>query len=259
MEFKYIVSEIKERIGYIYLNRLDKKNALNFEFVSELKNQLKNWETENNIKAIILASNSDVFSAGADLDALEKMQTNTFDENLEDSRHLMELFLLILNYPKLVISQVEGHAIAGGCGLATVCDFCFAIPEAKFGYTEVKIGFIPALVSIFLVRKIGEAKAKSLLLTGDLVSSENLYNSGLVHQIYKKEEIKNEVFEWTKKNIASTSNDSIQATKKLINDQWEMCLDDALEMAAYSNAKQRNTEDCKKGIRSFLNKEKLVW
>ena len=97
MEFKYIVSEIKERIGYIYLNRLDKKNALNFEFVSELKIQLKNWETQNDIKAIILASNSDVYSAGADLDALEKMQSNTFDENLEDSRHLMELFQMILN------------------------------------------------------------------------------------------------------------------------------------------------------------------
>lgn len=259
MEFKYIVSEVKERIGYIYLNRLDKKNALNFDFVTEIKNQLKDWITDNDVKAIILASNSDVFSAGADLDALQKMQTNTFDENLEDSRHLMELFLMILNYPKIVIAQVEGHAIAGGCGLATVCDFCFATPEAKFGYTEVKIGFIPALVSIFLVRKIGEAKAKSLLLTGDLVSSESLLNCELIHQIFKKEVIHNDVFEWAKRIIASTSSESIQATKKLVNDQWEMCLDDALEMAAYSNAKQRSTEDCKKGIQSFLSKEKLVW
>jgi len=140
--YQYIKTEENNRIGYLILNRVEKKNALNFDFVKEIKTALNHWKSDNEIKVVVIKANGDVFSAGADLDVLKQLQVNTFEENLEDSRHLKELFEIIARYPKVVIAQVEGHAIAGGCGLATICDFCFAVPEAQFGYTEVKIGFI---------------------------------------------------------------------------------------------------------------------
>src|SRR5690606_7930442 len=125
---------------------------------------------DEEVKVIVLRANGKTFSAGADLTYLQQLQQNTYEENVTDSEHLKELFTTIYYLPKVVIAQVEGHAIAGGCGLATVCDLVFAIPEANFGYTEVKLGFVPAIVSCFLLHKINEGLAKQILLTGELFS-----------------------------------------------------------------------------------------
>jgi methylglutaconyl-CoA hydratase len=187
------------------------------------------------------------------------ISTNTFDENLEDSRHLMELFLLILNYPKLVISQVEGHAIAGGCGLASVCDVIFSIPEAKFGYTEVKIGFIPALVSCFLIRKLGEGRAKELLLSGELIDAQTASSYGLINFIASKEEIESAVHSYAKKIVEGTSSNSITVTKQLLTTVQDLNLDESLNLAIGLNVQTRSSADCKKGITAFLNKNKLEW
>jgi len=149
---------VEDRVGYISLNRPEKRNALSYEMVTELKQAFNNAEEDESCKVIILQAEGKVFCAGADLAYLQQLQNNTYEENLEDSTHLMELFKQIYTSSKIVIAKVHGHAIAGGCGLATVCDFSFTVPEAKFGYTEVKIGFIPAIVKVFLLRKIGEGK-----------------------------------------------------------------------------------------------------
>ncbi len=254
-----ILYEVTERIAYLTLNRADKRNALNPEMISALKDALIKANSDVTVKVIVLKSNGTVFSAGADLDHLQKMQQNTFEENFIDSSQLKELFETIYTHPKIIIAQVEGAAIAGGCGLATVCDFTFAVTEAKFGYTEVKIGFVPAIVMIFLLRKIGEAKAKELLLTGKLIDATQAAKLGLVNSIYSKEEIAVKVTEFAISICNETSAQSLSLTKEMIGKVQELSLEKALNYAAEMNAKARGTEDCKKGIAAFLNKENLKW
>jgi methylglutaconyl-CoA hydratase len=254
-----VLFEVKERIGYITLNRPDKRNALSFELVAELKEAFNRAENDSAVKVIVLRANGEAFCAGADLASLQKLQNNSFEENIADSNHLKELFIKIYQLKKVVIAQVQGHALAGGCGLATICDFVFAVPEAKFGYTEVKIGFIPAMVLVFLIRKIGEQRAKHLLLSGELVQSNDAMSFGLINFLVNKEELEKSVNDFAQKLITNNSGHSMNLTKQMIDQVQSMPLNDALTYAARMNAEMRASEDCKKGISSFLNKEKLSW
>jgi methylglutaconyl-CoA hydratase len=248
-----------DRIGYITLNRPEKRNALSYEMVTHLKNAFLQAESDSNCKVIILKAEGPVFCAGADLAYLQQLQNNSFDENLHDSTHLMELFKMIYFSSKVVIAQVHGHAIAGGCGLATVCDFAFSVPEAKFGYTEVKIGFIPAIVKVFLLRKIGEGKAKELLLSGNLIDAQKAKDFGLINDIVEATALVQFVTDFAKKLIAENSGQSMALTKKMIAEVQNMTVEEGLLYAAKQNATARGSDDCKKGIASFLNKETLNW
>lgn len=259
MSFKYIKTRIEKRILTITLNRPEKRNALNFEMVVELKEAFTKANSNENVKVIILTGEGAVFSAGADLAYLQKLQQNSYEENLEDSNNLKELFQIIYFHNKPVIALVQGHAIAGGCGLASVCDFIFSVPDAKFGYTEVKIGFVPAIVMIFLLRKIGEAKAKELLLTGKLITAEMAKDAGMVNEIFKSKDIENVVENFAASLANETSADSIRLTKQMIAEISSKPILEALNFAAEKNAIARETEDCKRGIEAFLNKEKLTW
>ena len=259
MAFKFLETFIENRIGHIFLNRPDKRNALNSELVTELKAAFDAYENNDEVKVIVLGGNGDAFCAGADLGYLQTLQNNTFEENLEDSSHLMELFDKIYHLKKIVVALVEGHAIAGGAGLATVCDVVFSVPEAKMGYTEVKIGFIPAIVSIFLLRKIGEAKSKDLLLSGRLIEANEAKEFGMVNFIHSKETIREEMQAYLKGIIKGASGQSLELTKRLIFTVQDTQLKPALTKAAEMNAEARATSDCKKGIASFLNKEKITW
>lgn len=254
-----VLYQLESRIAYLTLNRPAKRNALNPEMINALKEALTKASSDSEAKVIIIRSSGTVFSAGADLEHLQKLQNNSYEENLNDSNNLKELFEQIYNNPKIIIAQVEGAAIAGGCGLATVCDFTFAVPESKFGYTEVKIGFVPAIVMIFLLRKIGETKAKELLLTGKLIDATQALNSGLINSVFSKEEIAAKVKDFAIAICNETSSQSLSLTKEMIGKVQELSLEEALNYAAKMNAKARGTEDCKKGISSFLNKESLQW
>lgn len=254
-----ILTDIKDRIGYVTLNRADKRNALNSEMVSEMKEALKSFAENSDVKVVVIKAEGSTFCAGADLGYLQQLQANTYEENLEDSRSLKELFHLIYTFPKVVIAQIQGHALAGGCGLATVCDFSFAVAEAKFGYTEVKIGFIPAIVKVFLLRKIGEGKAKQLLLDGDLISADEAMHMGLINWVVSADELEEKVYAYAQKLIRQNSGQSMRLTKEMIAFVQEKSLEEGLDYAAQMNAKARGTEDCQKGIASFLNKEKLSW
>lgn len=250
---------VHDRIGYITLNRPEKRNALNFELVAALKDTFAIAENDSAVKVIVLRANGEAFCAGADLAYLQQLQKFSYEENLADSNHLKELFLKIYTLKKVVIAQVQGHALAGGCGLATVCDFTFAVPEAKFGYTEVKIGFIPAIVMIFLLRKIGEAKARQLLLSGDLVTAEDARAIGLINTIVSKETLAQEVYTFAQRFITTNSATSMEYTKHMIATVPSLPLEDALTFASAMNAKARASEDCVKGIQAFLNKQKIEW
>lgn len=259
MNLELVEYTIKDRIAYISLNRPEKRNAFNEQLVNELKLAFAHAEQEKQVKIIVLSGNGKAFSAGADLAYLQSLQKYTYEENLADSNNLKELYQQIYTCSKITIAKIKGHAIAGGAGLATVCDFSYAVPDILMGYTEVKIGFIPAIVMVFLLRKINEGKAKELLLTGKLISSEEALNLGLITHIFSEEEIDEKVHETAIDLAISTSAQSIANTKEMISKVQQISLTDGFNYAAEMNAKGRGNEDCKKGIASFLNKEKISW
>ncbi len=254
-----VLYEVKNRIAYITLNRPDKRNALNDEMTQQLHTSFLKAGEDKNVKLVILKAKGKAFCAGADLAYLKKMNDFTYEENLEDSNQLKNMFRQIYTMPKIVIAMIEGHAIAGGAGLATVCDIVFSVPEAKFGFTEVKIGFVPAIVSIFAIRKFGESKTKELLFSGKLISAHEAKQTGLVNFISEADKINADVMHFANGLISGASANSLALTKNLINQIQDKQLDDALTFAAELNANARNSEDCKKGIAAFLNKEKISW
>lgn len=259
MNYSYLNYSTQNRLAYITVNRPEKRNAFNGELISELQNAFSQAEKDDKVKVIILNANGKVFSAGADLEYLQQLQKNTYKQNLADSTKLAELLKTIYRLKKIVIAQIEGHAIAGGCGLAAVCDFSFTVPEAQFGYTEVKIGFIPAIVMVFLLRKIGEAKTKELLLSGKLIDAQAAKEFRLINFVVSADKIKPEVEKFAQTLCEGASGESLKMTKQMIARVQEMNLEESLKYAAEMNAKARSTEDCKKGISAFLQKQIPSW
>jgi len=259
MNWNFVNYNCEERVGFITLNRPEKRNSLNAQFISELKEAFTHAQKDTNCKVIILNAKGDVFCAGADLAYLQELQSNSYDENLADSTHLMELFQQIYTLPKVVIAQVQGHAIAGGCGLVSVCDLAIARTESKFGYPEVKIGFVPAIVSVFLIRQIGIARSKELLLTGNIISAEEAKSFGIINKVSTKEKLESSVMNIAYSLVKTTSADSVALTKHLINRVSDISISEGFKWAAEMNAKAREMDDCKKGITAFLKKEKIDW
>jgi methylglutaconyl-CoA hydratase len=259
LALRFLQYEVEGRLAYITLNRPAKRNALSADVVTELKQAFETAEADEEVKVIILRANGDVFCAGADIKYLQELQANTYQENLADSTHLMQLFHQIYTLKKIVIGQVQGHALAGGCGLAALCDFTFAVPEAKFGFTEVKIGFLPAIVSVFLVRRLGETRAKQLLLSGDVFSAQQALDYGLITFLVDQDELADAVRDYALRLVRENSANSMEMTKELLAHLPALSLEEGLRYAAQRNADARATDDYRRGIAAFLNKEKIDW
>jgi methylglutaconyl-CoA hydratase len=259
MKDKFVTYHCENRIGFITMIRAEKRNALNPQLVQELKIAFETAEKDETCKVVVLQAQGQVFCSGADWKYLQSLQSFTQQENVADSSSLMQLFNQIYNLEKVVLAKIQGHAIAGGCGLASVCDLSIASDDTKLGYSEVKIGFIPAIVSVFLLRKIGESKTKELLLTGKTVSATEAVSIGLINKAVTSNKLDEVVLEIAEKLCRQASQQSLASTKKLIANLQSMSLEDGLDFAVEENAKARVNEDCKKGIDSFLNKEKINW
>lgn len=255
----YIKKEVVDRIGYLTLNRPDKKNALNGQMVREIHQALDQFEKDPVIKVLVIRSVGDVFCSGADLQYLEQMRDFSYEENYKDSHLLKSLFERIYVLKKVVIAQVQGAAIAGGCGLANVCDFVFAANEAKFGFPEVKIGFLPALVMVFLKEKLGLSKTRHLLLTGDLIGAEEALKMDMIFRVVEKKDLEDQVKEFALKLIHENSGESMAVTKKMLAFLPGKNLEERLQYATEMNARARNTSDFKDGLSAFLNKTKIKW
>lgn len=251
--------QIKDRIAYLTLNRPEKRNALDDVMAASILEALNRLSVDDNCKILVIKGNGDAFCAGADLAYLQKLQSNNYEQNLQDSTALMNMFKALYEFPKITISQVEGPALAGGCGLAGLCDFSFATPESKFGYTEVKIGFIPAIVSVFLAPRIGENNARYLLLTGSVLNALEAKQMGLVNELVEGDHIASYINEFASKLVKGVSTQSIRLTKKLLIDLQGKSMEEKLNTAAAANAGARSSEDCKAGIAAFLNKQPIVW
>jgi methylglutaconyl-CoA hydratase len=244
--------EVIENTGIITLNRPEKRNALNPELIRLIKETLDEFQADNNIKCIIITGAGKAFCAGADLEYLLKLQENSLIENREDSLSIAELFLKIYEYPKPVIAAVNGPAIAGGCGIVSVCDFVIADKNyAKFGYSEVKIGFTPAIVSIFLIYRTGLGKAKQMLLSGEIVEAEKALAIGLAD--YLSEDPLNEALSLSKK-LQENSRFSTIFTKKMLHNISNMSFEKAVEYCTELNTVSRTSEDFYSGLKSFLKK-----
>jgi len=193
-----------------------------------------------------------------DLDNLKALIGRSPEENLKDSDTMVRLFRALYEFPKVTIAAVNGAAIAGGTGLALLCDFTLAVPEAKFGYTEVRIGFVPAIVSTFLLRQVGEKQARDLLLTGRIIGAEEAARMGLINEIVAPENLMMRARELAAL-LMENSPTSLRATKKLLNDHARAELDSRIEAAVRENAAIRTTPDFREGIAAFLEKRKPVW
>ena len=254
-----VLTRVENRIGFIKLNRPEKRNALSPELISGLHQAFVEMDQREDVKVIILEAVGKAFCAGADLAYLQDLQHYSYVKNLEDSNHLKELLTLIYTMPKVVIANIQGHALAGGCGLVTVCDFAFSVPNALFGYTEVRIGFVPALVSVFLAEQIGMAKTQELLLSGELISAAKAAELGLITEVCHDEFLQKGVIDFANKLIDQNSGFSMAATKTLLRSINRDKREKALLNASEINAKARSHEDCIKGISSFLNKNNPDW
>ena len=241
------------------LDRPDVRNALNAELVTRLKDALADAATDASVRVVVLTGNGRAFSAGADLAALQALQSASTEANLADSEHLADLFEAIYTHPKPVVAKVNGHAIAGGCGLAAVCDFSFVTEGAKLGFTEVRIGFVPAIVAVFVTRKLGEAAARDLLLRGHLISAEEAAAIGLVTRSVPADRLDAETDALCTELATSTSWSAIAFTKQLLADVQGMGLSEGLRTAARTNALARSTDDCRAGVAAFLTKTDPPW
>jgi methylglutaconyl-CoA hydratase len=260
MDYTRIKYQTDRHVCTITLSRPDKHNALDDLMITELTSAFQAAQRDVDVKVILLKGEGESFCSGADLAYMQRITKYDFNQNQEDSNHLMRLFLQIYTQRKPVIAQVQGNALAGGCGLATVCDIVIASKEtARFGYTEVKIGFIPAIVLFFLVRRVGEGRARELTLRGNIISAEEAYRTGLANYVVPETEIQQFGMNLAEEIATNCSSSSLGLIKELLSRIHGMSATDALSYAANLNALTRMTDDCKKGIDSFLKKEPIKW
>jgi len=243
----------EKNIGILTLNRPEKRNALHPDLIKQMKEKLEEIEKDEAIKVLVITGEGKAFCAGADLAYLDKIKEYSSIENEKDSRELAELLLIIYNFPKPVIAAVNGAAIAGGCGLASVCDLIVANDEhSKFGYSEVKIGFVPAMVSVFLIRKVGEGFANQLLLSADVINGKRAYEMGFVN--YLSNNVLDGAIE-VASNLIGNSVYSLNLTKKMIKTVSRLSIEDAVEYCIGLNTISRSSKDFKDGLEKFLNKK----
>jgi len=245
------------RVATITLNRPEKRNAISYELIDELLAALDEIKRSSAL-VVVLTGSGKAFCSGMDLDDLKQLVGRTKEQNVKDSETMARLFRSLYDFPKPTIAAVNGAAVAGGCGLATLCDFTLAVPDAKFGYTEVRIGFIPAIVSTFLLRQIGEKHARDLLLTGRIVAAEEAHRLGMVNEVVSPERLLPRAQEIAEQLIEN-SPASLTSTKRLLSDLRGHDLDSQLQLAVKENAAIRSTDDFREGISSFLEKRKPQW
>jgi len=244
-------------VATITLNRPEKRNAISFELIDGLLRALDEV-SRSEATVLIVTGAGKAFCSGMDLDNLKALLGRSPKQNLQDSQTMVQLFRSLYEFPKMTIAAVNGPAIAGGTGLALLCDFTLAVPEAKFGYTEVRIGFVPAIVSTFLLRQVGEKQARDLLLTGRIFGAEEAARMGLVSEVVPAENLMVRACQLAVL-LMENSPASLRATKQLLTDHARAELDSQVEAAVRENAAIRTTSDFREGIASFLEKRKPVW
>ncbi len=246
-----------EGIATIALTVPEKRNAISAQMITDLLGALEQAEASP-VRVVIITGSGKAFCAGMDLDELHAVARQSQQKNLEDARRITKMFYKLYSFPKPVIAAVNGAAIAGGCGIATLADFTLAVPEAKFGYTEVRIGFMPAIVAVFLRRKLGDAQMRDLLLTGRIISADEALQMSLIAEVVPAENLMARAREIAR-TLIGASPTAVAQTKKLLIDFDRAAIRAELESAINASADIRATHDFQEGVTSFLEKRAPKW
>jgi methylglutaconyl-CoA hydratase len=252
-EYNKILYAVEGSIGRLTLNRPDKRNALDEEIIREIKDVMARSAVDDAVRVIVLTGAGKDFSSGADLAALQRVSQATVRENIENASNMAELFVSMRRHPRPIIAAVRGRALAGGCGLATACDIILAAESAQFGYPEVNIGFIPAMVMAILRRSVSEKGAFELITRGEIISSTTAAGIGMVNRVFADDGFSESVDEYVKQ-LAEKSASAVSLAKNLLYHMDGMTFETALQSGVHLNAITRMTEDCKRGVEKFLKK-----
>jgi methylglutaconyl-CoA hydratase len=251
--YQKILYAVEQGIARITLNRPEKRNALDGDLISEIRDALRNSARDESVRVVLVTGAGSDFCSGADLSGLER----TFDagvlDHMADARHMAELFVEMRHHPRPIIAAVHGRALAGGCGLATACDMIVAAESAKFGYPEVNIGFVPAMVMAILRRSLSEKRAFELISTGEIISAQTAADYGMINSIFADETFDLDVEAFVSK-LASKSTSAITLSKRLLYHMDSMGFEAAIESGVETNAIARMTDDLKRGLEKFLKK-----
>ncbi|MEP6913767.1 MAG: enoyl-CoA hydratase-related protein [bacterium] len=249
-----VLYQVDGGVARITLNRPEKRNALNDALVAELKASLAKANDNEAVRVIVIIGAGNDFCSGADLSALQRIATASVEENVADARSLVELFLLIRRVKVPVVAAVRGRALAGGCGLATACDIVLAARSARFGYPEVRVGFVPAIVMAILRRNVSEKRAFELVTLGAEISADEAERIGLVNKVLSEEGFDNEVENYVRR-FEKVSRSAVSLSKSLLYQIDGLSFVDALQTGQDVNVAARMTEDCKEGIARFLKQD----
>jgi len=255
MNTDQVLYSVDGAVARVTLNRPEKRNALNNAVIAGLKDGLKKASKDERVRVVVISAAGKDFCSGADLSALQKIANASVAENSEDARLLLELFLLIRQLSIPVVAAVTGRALAGGCGLATACDVVLAASSARFGYPEVKIGFVPAMVMAILRRNVSEKRAFELITRGAEISADEAKDFGLVNQVFADESFAEDVNRYVAE-FEKMSASAIGLTKTLLYQMDGMGFPEALETGADVNVIARLTDDCRQRIAKFLQKDR---
>ncbi|HWN99425.1 MAG TPA: enoyl-CoA hydratase-related protein [Blastocatellia bacterium] len=252
-DYQKLLYSVEQAVARITLNRPDKRNALDDQIINEMKHALDRAARDESVRVVVVTGAGTDFSSGADLAALRKISEASVTENVANARNFAEMFVAMRRHPRPIIAAVRGRALAGGCGVATACDIILAAESAQFGYPEVNIGFIPAMVMAILRRNISEKRAFELITRGEVITSRAAFEIGLINRVFSDDEFDAKVEAYANQ-LASKSASAMSLAKNLLYHMDAMSFEAALEAGAQLNAITRMTEDCKRGVERFLKK-----
>ncbi len=257
-KFETILYEVEKSIAYIILNRPEIHNAFNNVMINELSAVFDDIKEDADIRVVILTGKGKSFCAGADLNWMRKVKDYSYDDNLKGSLALSELFYKIYSLPKPTIARVNGTAIGGGTGLVAVCDIAVASEKARFSFSEVKLGLIPACISPYVVKKCGEGRCREFFLTGERMTAEKANKAGLVNFVAPFDKI-DDIVENLVKQLVSSGPVAIQKCKELLKKVPEMSLEKVGKYTAEVIAKMRMSNEGQEGMSAFFEKRKPKW
>jgi len=251
--YQKILYRVEQGIARITLNRPEKRNALDAGLISEVKHAVRACAHDENVRVVLIGGAGNDFCSGADLSAVQQSFASDVLKNMADARNMAELFVEMRNHPRPIVAAVRGRALAGGCGLATAADIILASESAKFGYPEVNIGFVPAMVMAILRRSVSEKRAFELITNGEIISAQTAFDYGMINRVFADETFDLDVEAYTSR-LAAKSASAITLSKRLLYHMDAMGFEAAIEAGVETNAIARMTEDMKRGVERFLKK-----
>jgi methylglutaconyl-CoA hydratase len=258
MTYEFIQLERNGPICTLLMNRPDLHNAFNPQLIGEMTTAIQALASDDDVRVVVLTGAGASFSAGGDISWMQASQHYTNDQNLADARGLDAMFEALNSLPKPVIGRINGAALGGGVGLVACCDLAVAVEEARFGFTEVKLGLLPAVIAQYVVPKIGVSHSRALFVSGERFTSERAFEIGLIHAITSVEELDATVQSLAQR-VLSGGPQAMGAAKRLVAAMWDLDRDAAKQYAIEAIAQARTSAEGQEGLAAFLTKRRPQW